>query len=227
MPGRGLVLDIPQIEGGTMVLSDCADRIDVLPIVEWKDFSDAWKYLAREKHDYKWVAIDTITAAQELAKRKTIHERDLAADPHTVSMQDWGKIGELDCELIYRFKLLPLHLIVLAQERLRGSSEEGTLEYQPDISPKGLSGLTPSMFLIGRLYTREVGADKDIYVERRLRVGPHATTVTKVRALRTRQPPAVIREPNLGQILAYLLGQEVPIPEAVVEESSTMSLELV
>jgi hypothetical protein len=134
-----------------------ADNIRVFPgggeAVTWDDLDKVYKYLQAGKHDFKWYAIDTITATQELAKRKTLTERDLSADPKIISMQDWGKIGELQKDLFYRFRSLPMHGIFLAQEKLRGGGEEGVLEYQPDISPSALSGLVPSMFLIGRMFT--------------------------------------------------------------------------
>ena len=228
MPGKGLILDIPQVEGGTMVLSDKADRIDVLPVTKWADFSDAWEFLSQTKHDYKWVAIDTITAAQELAKRRTLKERDtgsFAGDPHQITMQDWGKIGELNKELYYRFKLLPFHLILTAQELLKGTGEDGTLEYQPNISPASQNGLT-AMHVIGRLYTREVsdGTTKERTTERRLRVGAISTAVAKARAVPGRAVPPVIKNPNLGQILGYLAGQDVPAPEGVQEDLGFIEL---
>ena len=42
--------------------------------------------------------------------------------------------------------------------------------------------------------------------ERRLWVGPNNTFVTKTRAVPGRELPEVIRNPNLGQIVGYLLG---------------------
>ena len=127
----------------------------------------------------------------------------------------------LGAELYYRFKQLPLHVIYLAQEQLRGGGEDGTLEYQPGVSPASLSALLPAMFLVGRLFTREVEdpETKAMVVERWLRVGPHASTVTKVRALPSRPLPPIIKNPNLGGIFAWLLGVDVPAPDAAQEEA--------
>jgi hypothetical protein len=204
-----------------MVLAGEAGRIDIFPATSWDDVGEAYKFLRDSNHDYKWYAIDTVTATQELAKRKALRERDLSADPHMVTMQDWGKIGELQGELFYRFRMLPMHGIFLAQERLRGSGEDGAMEYQPDISPAALSKLSPSMFLVGRLFTREVEEPetKQLVIERRLRVGPHMHTVTKVRALPERPMPAVVREPQLGQILAWLIGaKSAKAPQSVAAD---------
>ncbi len=220
MPGKGLIIDIPQVEGGTSVLSG-HEHIRVFPSggepVTWDDLDKVYKYLQAGQHEFKWYAIDTITATQELAKRKTLTERDLSADPRIVSMQDWGKIGELQKDLFYRFRSLPMHGIFLGQEKLRGGGEDGALEYQPDISPSALSGLVPSMFLVGRMFTREVEdpKTKELKTERRLRVGTHALSVAKVRALPTRQLPPVLKDPHLGRIFAWLLGSKnATCPEA-------------
>jgi phage nucleotide-binding protein len=223
MPGRGLVIDVPNVEGGTMVLHKHADRIDVLEITQWSQLTELDKFLDKGDHDYKWLAIDTVTAMQELAKRKVVHDRDIGADPHTISMQEWGKIGELNKELYYKIRRLPLHIILLAQEKLRSNAgDDGTgLEFQPDVSPASMTGLVPSMFLVGRLYTREVEDPEDednTVLERRLRVAPNETILAKARTLPDRPLPAVIVEPHLGKIFAYILGAEgAKVPKRATE----------
>jgi hypothetical protein len=217
MPGMGVVIDIPQVEGGTCVLVDQVDHVRVLPVTTWDDLDAAHKYLRDEKHGFKWYAIDTVTATQELAKRKTLKERDLSGDPRIIDRQDWGKIGELQKSLFYSFRSLPMHGIFLAQEKLREGGEGGALEYQPDVSPASLSGLVPSMFLIGRMFTREIEDPKakELVIERRLRVGTQTLSVAKVRALPTRQLPPVLKNPHLGRIFAWLLGSpKATCPEA-------------
>jgi len=224
MPGRGLVIDVPQVEGGTLVLADKADRIDVLLCTAWKDFRDVYNYLRDEDHGYKWVAIDSITAAQTLAKRKTVNDRDqVAIDPHTITMQDWGKIGELDATLYYSFSSLPLHVIFTAQEKLK-DQDDGTREYQPDISPASLAALQPRQMLIGRLYTREVDSPNGPVIERRLRVQPHARAIAKVRTLPSRPVPATIKDPDLSRLFGYLLGAKVKAPEAARDDVNSIGV---
>lgn len=222
MPGKGLLIDIPQIEGGDSVLAD-RENIMVAPTVTWDELDDIYKYLAKGGHDYRWVAIDTITAAQELAKRKAIKERELSADPHTVSLQEWGKIGELMRELFYRFRLLPINTILLAQER-SPRDREGARDYHPAVSPLSLEALMPPQHLVGRLYVwqKEDEAGNVVW-ERRLRTAPHEMYLTKVRNVKGRELPPVVREPHLGRILAYMLGKDVAPPEAASDE---MALDL-
>ena len=217
MPGMGIVIDIPQVEGGTFVLADQADHVRVVTISTWEELEDLYIYLRDEKHGFKWYGFDTVTATQELAKRKTLKERDLSGDPRIIDRQDWGKIGELQKYLFYTYRSLPMHGIFLAQEKLRGGGEDGALEYQPDISPASLGGLVGSMSLVGRLFTREVAdpKTKELVTERRLRVGTQTLSVAKVRALPTRQLPPVLKNPHLGRIFAWQLGSKnATCPEA-------------
>lgn len=203
MPGRGLVIDVPQIEGGTFVLSNVADRIDVKPVEKWDDVDDVFWFLKEKNHDYQWVAIDSITAFVELAKRKCIKERKLDEDPHTTTMQEWGKIGNLCSEMIYKFRTLRQHTIWIAQERTHGSEERGeAVQIGPNVTPATLTALTPSMMILARL---SVENNAGTY-ERRLRIGPHPTYMTKVRAMPGKDVPSVIRDPHLGKLLKFLVG---------------------
>lgn len=223
MPGKGLVIDVPQVEGGTSVLADKSEKIDVAPVLKWEDLDDFYRHLRSGEHDYKWVALDTISACQELAKRKTIKERDLASDPHQVTMQDWGKIGQLMSELIYQYRLLRnLHVIALAQEKRR-ESDDGTVELVPNVSPMTLDALLPPQTLVGRLFVAQADDENGVpRWERRLRVGTHERFTTKVRNVKGRELPAVIREPHLGHILGYMLGSDRAKKPVAAEDEAAL-----
>lgn len=214
MPGKGLLIDVPQIEGGTQVLSAAADKIDIKAVNTYSDIDHVFWFLQKQAHDYKWVAIDSITAFTELAKRKTIKERDISADPHTISLQEWGKIGTLVGELIYRFRTLPIHTIWVGQERKYGSDSEPTM-IGPDTTPGALSDLLPSMTLVGRLYVENLPSGE---AERRLRIAPHPLYHAKARSLPSIRVPRVVRNPNIGMILAYLYGQQIGGKSVVLDE---------
>ena len=221
MPGKGLVIDIPQNEGGAYVLSDKSDRIDVVPVTTWNDFEELYEWLRdRTKHQYSWVAIDSMTAAQGLAKRKATKERTLDADPYMTTMQDYGKIGNLMDDLNFKFRMLPVHSIFIAQEASRAGDGGGTAEVEPDMTPATAKAVRPPQSLIGRLFIQEVDVDGKAVYERRLRVGPHPVYVTKCRAVPGREVPAVIKNPNLTQIFGWLLGKEgATQPEGIEEQT--------
>lgn len=224
MPGRGLVVDVPQIEGGTFVLSQHADRIDITNVEAWKDIEAVERFLRHGEHAYKWVAIDSITAMIELAKRRTLKERNLNEDPHTMHLQDWGKMGRLVGEMIYRFRTLPLHTIWIAQERKFGSDEDLEEERMigPDVSPAVLSDLKPPLLMMARLTASKAS---DGTWERRLLLGPDARRHCKFRTVAPElDVPRIVRNPNLGGILGYLLGKNPNRPEQVDETPTTLSV---
>jgi len=209
MPGQGLVLDVPQIEGGTSVLTGI-ENIDVVPIETWDHYQEVYDALSNgfkspnTGKPYKWVALDTVSASAALAQRKALHERTIDSAPTQVTMQDWGRIGQLMTELFYQYRTLPQHTIFLSQERLRETGD--VYEYQPAISPMALDALHPSLFLIGRLYVAEKVVDGQVIEERRLRVGASERYFTKVRAVPGRTLSPVLSNPNLAQIFRWLLG---------------------
>ncbi len=217
LPGKGLVIDVPQFEGGTSVLADQIPRIKVVPVVDWEDFNKLYHFLRKGEHDFEWVAIDTISAAQQLARQKVLKERDeIASKGHKLRIQDWGEIGQLMGQLFEKFRLLPIPVVFTAQEKARkedagdDEDDEQITRIIPNVSPSALDALIPHPMLTGRLYLYETDSGKWI---RQLRVGPHSRYVTKARSVRSRPLPAIIRRPNLGNILAYMMGQDVSRPK--------------
>lgn len=216
LPGYGLVIDIPDFEGGTSVLSNKAKRIKKTSVYEWDEFDELYKMLRKGEHQFDWVAIDTITAAGKLARKKVIDERDeIASRAHKLRIQDWGEIGQLNEQLYEKFRSLPIPVIFTAQERTReitdpDNEDETITRIVPNISPASLDALIPHPMLTGRLYMYE---DSDGKWHRQLRVGPHSRFVTKTRSLPDRPLPAIIRSPKLGNILAYMMGQDVKKPK--------------
>ncbi|KKN25973.1 hypothetical protein LCGC14_0879420 [marine sediment metagenome] len=220
MPGKGLVIDIPQVEGGTAVLADKADRIDVAPVVRWEEVDELYQALRTKKLDYSWVAIDTISALQQLAKRKAMKESDhVKSDPNLVTQGDWGKVGQLMTSMVFQFRLLRMHTIFLAQEKPR-TTEDGFREFQPSVSPMTMDALPGAMHLVARLYLWE---NESGVWERRLRVGPHQNFMTKTRAVPGRELPTVLLNPNLAKIFTYLMGhKDAKKPRAAKDESSSL-----
>ena len=230
IPGRGLVIDIPQYEGGDMVLVDKADRISIAPVKTWEELNEL--YLALRKGEpiggvkYDWVAVDTGTACQQLARKKVLKERDeIASKPYVVRLQDWGSMGELMGQLFERFRLLPMPVYFTMQERIRrdeSEGEDGERIIVPDISPLALRSLIPHPILIGRLYMHQNDSGD---WERYLRVGPHASFITKARSVPGRRLPPVIRKPNLGRIVAWMRGEDVKPPRAAPDDTLIVDLE--
>lgn len=220
MPGPGLVIDIPQLEGGTSVLAGLKDDLDVLPVIDWAGLDEALKFLQVNARGYKWMGVDTVTACQELARRKVVSERELDSDPYQMTQQDWGKLGTLMGELFYRVRLLRMNTVLLAQEATRKTAAGGS-EYIPDVSPFSFKKLTPPQHLVARLYMWQAAdANGNMVWERRLRTGHHDMYYTKTRTDQTRVMGDVLLRPHLARILAWMLGKEVAPPEVAEDEAS-------
>lgn len=231
MPGRGLIMDIPQIEGGDFVLKNHADRIDVIRVESWvkvqgspedqPGLQEVFNYLKYKNHGYKWVGIDSLTGWTELARRKVVGERAnaLVLDPHKTTLPEWGTIGGLISEMIYQFHTLPMHVFWTAQERAYGGDKDPADAHfiGPSTSPAALAALLPPQRLIGRL---SVEKQMDGSSLRQLRVGSSSTYKTKVRAVPDVDMPAIIANPDLGMIFRYMLGGPAyPRPEEVKESA--------
>jgi phage nucleotide-binding protein len=231
IPGQGLVIDVPQYEGGDMVLADKRNRIDIAPVETWEELNDI--YLALKKNagkigdtQYNWVAIDTITACQQLARKKVIKERDeITSKPYQIRGQDWGSMKELMGQLFERFRLLSMPVYFTAQEKVRrdrdSPEEDAESIVVPNVQPAAIDLLLPHPMLIGRLYMHQNDEGK---WERYLRVGPHENFVTKARSMPGRRLPPIIRKPNLGQIIAWMCGEDVKRPRAAPDDMLSVDL---
>lgn len=214
MPGSGLVVDIPVLEGGTNVLDDCDDHIDITTVEKWDEIQKIYWHLKDKKnHSYDWIAIDTVTAMTALAVRRTIGERKLDVDPHKITQPEWGVVGNMVAELVRQFRLLPIHQIWLGQEKTYGRDTEPRV-MGPDTSPAARAALLPPLMMCGRLYVEHT---MEGIAERHMRVHKHADYDTKIRVKHGVDMPGVIREPNLQQIIRYALTGNGERPEEVVD----------
>lgn len=231
LPGRGLLIDVPQLEGGTEVLAG-VNTIEILHISEWSQLDDVETYVKQNMHTannlegYRWVAIDSITALQTLAKRKVVKERPISSDPHQMTLQEFGKIKSLLEEVIYRFRTLPIFTVWIAQERKFSNDDEPTT-YGPDVLPSALNVLMPSLFLVGRY--RPVTTLSGAY-ERHLQIAPSADTHAKFRARPDLVVPHTIRNPNISLLIQYLAGRKtdtkgVPIVLEAVTDSGMLTID--
>ena len=210
LDGTGLLLDVPQVEGGGFVLADHAERIKGVTVETWEDTTEISNALqtgnASELPDGKlpsWVAIDSVTGMQQMALRKVIHERDrdLGDAPHKVTLQERGWVGQLTSELIYRYCSLPYTLIFIVQERVHGGKEfePGPVQLGPLVQQSTMLALKPPMTIMGRL---SVERGKRI-----LTVGPpDGEYIVKARSMPAKPLPDRIRRPHLGKMLRYMFA---------------------
>jgi len=210
MPGKGLVIDTVRYEGGTRVLADKIDRIDVLPVYTWHDFSEIYEALKQKQVHYDWIAFDSLTGVQELARQKTVYERTKeekeAGDTRITTRQEYGKIGLLMGDLSSWFQDVGVHVIFTAQERMR--EQDGDKIRVPAITPASLTAITPRLDLVIHTFLRYVPDDNGVDQKQfLLRLNAHPYYVTKARAVPEIVLPDVTSDCDLKKVVACLLGK--------------------
>jgi hypothetical protein len=181
----------------------------VLPISTWPDVDLAYWYLKRGDHDYKTVALDTITGMAEICMNRVLREsvdRDPNKDPKSPRRQDWGTMGQMMKEQLLRFRNLPMHVIFTAQERVIGGDEdeEEDTMHVPDLSGKPRSVAMGAVGIIGRIYQAEYRTvnkktkKEASKWEDRLLLGPHEQFEGKDR---TNELGRVLRNPTMSKVI--------------------------
>jgi len=216
-PPPVLFLDIK--EGGDDSIATCKG-VKVLPITEWEEIEQAYWFLSTSEHPYKTVVLDTVTQMQALKieqLKRTTHKE--AGDLITKGM--WGAISGAIQTWILNYRDLPINAVFLTQDRVnRGEEVESDLEQlDPEVGPAVMPSvartLNAAVKTIGQTYLKEVvtrekkgGKIKRIRrIEFRLRLGPHAYYVTKVRMPRERPLPDFIVDPTYEKIMNVLTGR--------------------
>lgn len=228
MPGTGIYIDVPTLEGGGFVIGDHAHRIGAVRCEEWEDLEDIyWALAKRDSSELpqiekaRWFSLDSTTGMHVLATRKIINERDrsLGERPHQITLQERGWISQLEAEMIFRFRSLPYWGIFIAQERTHGGNDNdvGPVQIGPDLPNGALRPFRQSMTLLGRLDVVLTDRGKE---ERQLRVGPPGGDyIVKARTRPGKRLPRVIKDPNLGDIFRYMYG-DGPKPKAAKDDST-------
>jgi hypothetical protein len=188
-----LILDPEEGTEGLTKLNPNVWNID-----NWQEFDDAYQFLKRGGHPYKWVCVDGLTRFSNMSLRFVMgleEERDLTRKPGMVQKQDYGKSGELLKGMLWNFHSLDMGVIYTAQERVleieddpdEGDSdaEAASVMYVPDLPKGARSAVNSIVDVIGRIYTVRVDhpkvEDKKL-VQRRLWLSPHVAYDTGYRS---------------------------------------------
>lgn len=194
---KPLILDMN--EEGTRSAVGSGAR--VLEIKEWPDVGHAYWYLQSGKHRYETVVIDTATGMHKMAMAFVLGEAE-TRNPARVSKQpdkrDYGRAGELTSGMLFAFRNLPMHVVLLAQERTITDDEGFVIETTVNL-PAGARGAFMDMVgVLGRMEPKVVKkAGKRRRVERFV-VGPTDEYPTKDR---TNNLGDVVVAPTMSKVL--------------------------
>ena len=196
-----LIIDID--EEGTRSVKHTKAFVRV--VRRWEDIGFAYWYLKAGKHPFQSVAIDTVTAMQEVCMRMVMNEAEDRDPNREHGMPDkrvYGRAGKLMSAQMLAFRNLPLNVIFLAQERVTNDEDTGeAIWHGPDLPNSSRGTLLGCVGVTGRLYKREVkvkGRKGNPKFEVRMLVGPHEEFET---GDRTRALPHILRNPTIPKIV--------------------------
>lgn len=200
-----LLVDIK--EGGTSPLKK-VKSIDVLHIEEWKSLNDLPYELADSK--YKSIVIDSISMAQTLRVQEMLR----SSGKNLMTQQNWGEVGGDLQRLILTLRDLPQHILFIAHDRTINSQEEGQDQLEPEVGPALIPSvsrvLCGAVSVVGNSFIKEVkkkdGSKIRKEMQYRLRLGPHAYYLTKVRTPDPSNVPASIVDPTFDKLVEVIKG---------------------
>lgn len=187
---RPLILDMN--EEGTR--STVGSGARVLEIQEWGDVAHAYWYLQSGKHKYETAVIDTATGMHKLAMVFALNDEGRTS--MTPRKQDYGRAGELTSSMLFAFRNLPMHVVILAQERVIREEDTGMIVETTVNLPAGARAAALDMVSItGHMEPRKRGGK----MVDRMRVGPHEEFPTKDR---TNQLGDIVIRPTMSKVIA-------------------------
>lgn len=206
-----LIIDIN--EEGTRSARDSGAH--VIQAKTWEDVVYAYWYLKTADHEFRSVAIDTLTMMQRVCMKHVLKEaedRDPTREPSMPDRRAWGKVGTLMGEYILNFRNLPMNVIFTAQERTIGDEEQGEdLLTVPNLSPASRDVALGAVEIVGRIYQKRVrtgtkGKKETSKWETRMLVGPHDEYETKNRG--SQALGNIINNPTVPGILDVIAQEE-------------------
>lgn len=218
-PKPGLLIDIAEM--GTDSVND-VKGLDVLRPTSWEDIEQVY-WMLKKGSKYKTVIIDTVSQLQDLAIREvTKKESSVIGGWGEISRQQWGRVATMVKTKVLDLRDLPINLVFIAHDRQFGNTEEGEEDgaiapsVGPRVMPSIASTLNAAVGIIGNTFIRETSREIKIgkkKIEKRkisycLRVGPHASYVTKLRKPRGIEAPAFVEDPSYDKIREVMKGED-------------------
>lgn len=176
---KPLIIDMEQ---GSMTLRDT--DVDIVQPTKWSEIVEIWKSLAGGVWKHETVTLDTVSMMQEISSWDTPLLADFKAG--TDPRNSYGRLGATMRDMLWKFALLPINVIFLAQLRIeeddpqrKNKPEEGTFPLAPDVTPSIAKVLTAAPDVIGRTFVRNT-PNGPVYG---VSFGPEPRSVAKQRAL--------------------------------------------
>lgn len=124
-------------ESGLLSIKDAG--LDFVNIDKIEDMTEAYQFLAKGDHDYKWVCIDSVS---EIAEVLLSQEKAKVNDPR----QAYGQLQERMMNLLRRFRDLPMNVYFSAKQSKSKDEVTGGLLFAPSAPGTKLGGEMPYIF---------------------------------------------------------------------------------
>jgi hypothetical protein len=209
-----LIIDVQEEGSKSTIGIQPRGQVKVFPAKTWSDVVLAFWYLKDYNHPFESFAIDTVTGMADVCMKRVLREkseRNPNEDPKIPGRPDWNKQYQLMRDQLLAFRNLPLHMILLAQERVIGNEDEGEpIRHVPELPGRVRGAAMSSVDVIGRIYQREVKikGKKKVKWEPRMLVGPHEDYESKNRVGGGEGTelslPRIIRKPTVPMFIEAL-----------------------
>jgi hypothetical protein len=172
-----LIVDINEM-GTRSAVGSGAHKIECTTL---DDVANTFWFLHSGKHKFKSVAIDTVSALNNLAMKTVLGEasdRDPTRPRGMPEKRHYGQAGEIVKGLIWNFRDLPMHVLFTAQERTVKDQDTGeVLDVTIDLPAGARGALTGAVSVIGYMEPRERKVKRDGKIEKvwtdHMILGPH------------------------------------------------------
>lgn len=182
--------------------------IDVLEVDEWAVLNNLPYEIEGTK--YKSVIIDSISMVQTLRVQTILK----SSGKTLMTQQNWGEVaGDLQ-RFILTLRELSQHLLFIAHDRTMNASDESVDQLDPEVGPALIPSVSRvicgAVNIVGNAFIKEVktkdGAKINREMQYRLRLGPHAYYITKVRTPSPEKVPSSLLNPTFDKIVKIVQG---------------------
>lgn len=187
-------------ESGLLSIKDAPDHIKTTQIKTLSDLIEVHSYLANEKHDFQWIALDSISEMGEvvLAEEKAINKDARAA---------YGELITSMTDIIKKFRDLPLNVVMTAKQKRYTDQDTNRTHYGPDLPGQNLANGLP--YLYDEVFAQRVEKNDDGKIYRIVQTGPDIQYIAKDRSGKL----DLFEKPNLKHIAAKVFADRATKPK--------------
>lgn len=205
---------IINVEGGMLSVADCSiiglnEPPDVVDLQGFDHLSSIFWYLAKGKHPYKSVGIDSLSELQMVNLESIVggmigktgrsgSKRDNLDD---VWLEDYGTSTQQIRRVIRQFRDLPMHVFAVCADASSQDKDKNETVH-PALTPKLRSSVLGYMDIVGYQFV-ETGGEKTV---RKLLCSPFDKWVAKDRTPGQRLG-LVVEDPTISKIMDLILGK--------------------